>query len=196
VKIPVQYKPEVCASKDTTRKILNSVEICEVDPITGEVMLVATDGHSLVAVPVRAEEDNVLALNGPVSPEALIRARKLAKTGKLCDADLKVSATHYTFADGSTMPREDRKPEESFPAWRETFTEPKPGPDTFRVAFNLSLLTQVAEALGDKKGIVTLTITREAADAQYHPGEVISPILVKASGGDSREVGVLMPARP
>lgn len=66
-----KIKPEVFASKDTTRMHLVRVQLdCE------NKMLVATDGHRLIATPVTDCEDDH---TGPIDAEVLEASRKVAR---------------------------------------------------------------------------------------------------------------------
>jgi hypothetical protein len=189
VKIPVEYKPETCISDDVSRrKALRTAEV-EVEP-DGSGRIVAVDGYTLVALPVNVLEDYPKP-SGPVCAEALERARKLAKAQKLAEAEILLAADHYTFADGSTMPRTLRGEGETFPAWREISTPQKGEPGTFEVAFDLALLVQIAEALGDKKGKLVLTVKPDTEGKTA--GETTGPIAVRRIGGQSGEIAMLMP---
>lgn len=197
MKIPTEYKLEAVICKDPARMGINrGAEICDVDTVTGAATLVATDGHVLAAVPIRLEEDPG-KLSGPVSAEALTRARKLAKSAKVCESDVKVSTVAYTFSDGSTAPRTLPTEGQEFPDWHQ-IVEGTPTPDapgSFELAFDLSLLCNLAEALGDRKGTLVLTVRPEPPDTKQ-ANEVVAPIHVQLIHGDSKAFGLLMPVRP
>lgn len=171
MKIRRYYKPEACASKDKERFNL-------VDPfydVAGAVV-VSTDGHRLVAVPVEVEPGES---SGYVSRELLKVARKVVKQG---DAEIRDKAEVVPFEiewpcdQGRTFP--DWR--QAVPAWDER------SPGTLTIGLNAKLLKGIADALGSE-GIVAITVMVGEVDK--------APIRVRALGGDPGEIGILMPCR-
>lgn len=185
--ISMDYKPEACVSDDTTREVLNQVEV---DVIGDSITLVATDGHCLIMVPARLSEgEDIKTLSGPIDPDAFDRARKLAKARKLADYEIKLSidGKSYIFSDGSTMPRILRLPGYSYPDYKQVTADllpkkgvplhvapqkkgdksPKPpAKSPVSICFNIGLLNQIATAIGaGKNGIVRLTLDPYAFEA-------------------------------
>jgi hypothetical protein len=189
VKIPTNYKPEACVSKDTGRISINQgAEVCK--GADGPV-LVSCTGQVMTVVPIRFEEDGADP-RGPISTEALEHACKLAKKAKLAECDIKIVGDKYIFTDGSTLPRTSPPADYSFPDWRDVIPAKAPVPRDPAVTvlcLDLKLLNLIAKGLGAEKGNLELTIRADA------DGSVSGPVLVHRTN-DTKAFGVLMPVRP
>jgi hypothetical protein len=186
MKIDRSWKIEEAVSLDDTRYNLQSphLEIDKHDPARGT--LAATDGHILAVAPVEVEKGDKA---GPVSPEALTRARKLAKRGE--DAALTATGTDpHRLVDGSTVPRPAFPEGTSFPNWRQIMpaeTEKRATPGRFTVAFDVDLLVAASKVVGTKILQVTFTVEKR--------GESLIPFKVEpAMTADRRgQFAIIMP---
>lgn len=185
------FRPEFCTSDDPDRKNLRTVELSrEAD---NKSYLVATDGHTLACVPVSDADGDA---TGPIPPEALETARKIAKKRKSSVGEIRCGLDVLTFADGSTMPRPKREPNASFPDYRRVLPAFDPAPvlndpreEAVRLTFGLNpeLLIQVAKSIG-VKGVIALQI-EVGID-----GHVTAPIIVRHPH-DGKVSAVVMPGR-
>jgi hypothetical protein len=172
VKIATRYRPEACVHKDIEERF-NLVDPY-LDVAAGVV--VATDGHRLVAVPVETDPNDV---SGYVSRELFKIARRKVKLGPAAIEDRAEIMT-----TGIVWPTEQAR---EFPEWRKVvprWDERTPG--TVTIALNATLLKGLADALGGD-GIVALTMKLDESES--------APFLVRALGGERGELGLLMPCR-
>jgi len=184
------YKIEEAVSLDSARGLLCHayLEIDAANPEKGT--LVATDGHMLACAPVKVDEGDTA---GPVSPEALERARKLVK-GRNGVATLSAGADHK-LEDGSILPRPNGKDLDGtpipYPDWRQVVPacagDPA-GPGRFTVGVNIDLLTAAAKAIGAKYLRLTFMVQGD--------GETLAPIKVEPSSGGEGQFALVMPMRP
>jgi hypothetical protein len=113
---------------------------------------------------------------GPITREALIHGRKLAKGSR--PVEFKANGK-YEFSDGSTLLKPSADDVGEFPNWQQVIpTEPV----EFTVALDPKLLLELAHAI-DSPGAVTLEII-----------DATSPIRVKGKGLNGNR-GVIMPMR-
>jgi hypothetical protein len=94
-----RLKPELIACQDVTRENLSHVELD-----TTSKRLVATNGHSMIVVPVEVDEEDT---SGAVTERALDAARRVAKERKLDEAEIKVNGS--LGVEGATYDRPRRK---------------------------------------------------------------------------------------
>ena len=196
----VNLKPELCVSDDPTRKNLMTVELVRERE---KGFLVATDGVSLCKVAVSGTDGDAL---GPIQPEALEHARKIARKAKSSIGEIRCGLDTLTFADGSAMPRAKRPEEHSFPDYGRVIPAPpdfrpldkvlfnaskeNPGPYVLKLGLNPELLTQAVKALGIK-GVVALEIRIEPpAVEEKDTCTVHAPITIRAHDGT---LAVVMP---
>lgn len=178
MKIPTNAKLENCVSHDKHRAVLANIHID-----TEANLAVATDGRMMALVPIELDE---LDTTGPLPPDALQAARKLAKKNNhsdcllMCNGDIRLS-------NGVSMPRPTTGGVDGelppYPKYQQVVPD-KDRPVKFAIAFNAALLADLAGALGCE--IVTLQFRDE-----------LSPIVVLPSeaGSVAGAKGVLMPAR-
>lgn len=165
MKVDAKYRPEKCCSRDETRPNLTNPYFD-----AEEKLLVATDGHALVAVPVEDGGET----SGYVSGAALRAGRRRVK----CPPPVEVAVGPK---DGT------------FPAWRQVVPKVKAGDEgTFTVRLDAKLLADLAEALGDSRVELTISAqTKGSRAGRYYDG--FGPILVRRAfdPADEREVGLL-----
>lgn len=168
-----KIKPEVFASKDETRTHLLHVHLDR-----EEKKLVATDGHRLIVTPV---DDVDADHEGPVTAEALVAARKVARQTK--EPWLGANGM-LALQNGTTFARPKPEP---FPPWQRVM------PDRLTVVgenyapprsacINAEYLGGVFQAVG--KGMVEITIRGE-----------LDPIEFRFQGELGETVMVVMPMR-
>lgn len=181
------YAPEKVSSKDKNRPQLAHPYL---DVDAGKV--VATNGHSLVAVPVDVDGHDV---SGYLAGELLKIARRTC--GKdVVEAEIRDRTR--------IVPHDIEWPCNTttgctFPDWRKVLPSFKPGdPGTVTVGVDARLLRQIADALGGEGG-VTMTFRLDSVNADKgvsDEGVVLEPqIIVRSRFGRDGEVGVLMPLR-
>lgn len=162
-----KVKPEVFASKDTTRPHMTAVQLDK--EAKG---LVATDGHRLLFTPVGdLEHDHT----GPLAPDILAAARKLARTRE----PMLYANGRVQLADGSTHPRPGNA--DDFPSWQRVL----PTDDcTVRatVGVNAKYLASIFAAVGDKS--VTMVVRGE-----------LDPIEFRVTGELGDTLMLIMPVR-
>lgn len=195
------FKPEIICHTDKTRANITTVEL--VMETKGH-FLVATNGVSLVKVPVTGVDDNEVC--GPIQADAFETARKLAKKAKSGIAEIRCGREVLTFADGSTTPRVSHG-DARFPDYQRVIpargdprhldvalfeaSKTNPGPYTLRFGLDPTLLSEIAKAQG-RKGVVELEITIEPPHAEEKDTcNVHAPIVLRY--GDV--IGVVMPGR-
>jgi len=186
-----RHKPEVCASKDSTRRNLANPWA---DPQVGRIY--ATDGYMLVSIPAPVDMDAGPGecRAGPVSPELLKVGRK---------AHLKGAGPMYLSGDRSILGSVSMPPPDStgvpFPEVSQVIPKFLPGDQgTISVPLDVGQLKKICEAIGDEKVILTF----EASDLDPAEGTTIAlpnavrcAILVKrvSPEGAGDAFGLLMP---
>lgn len=166
MKLRRKYRPELIASKDATRFVINDLQISEHE---GKPVLVATDGRKLVVVPVALEENE----KGRLPKAALIFARKHAN--RKDDITMRLNGK-VEFPNGWTMPLLE---EGNYPTWQQVV--PSKESRKTRIAFNARFLYELAQAMG-------------AEEVVLHMGDPMEAIIVEPGVSDG-EFGVLMPCR-
>ena len=169
MKFDPKYKPELCASKDETRP-----NMCHVELDVKEKRMVATNGHCMVVVPVTVEEHDT---SGPISKDALVAARKLAKN---TNGDACIKANGSLAVHGATF---DRPEARQFPPVDQVI----PPDRKATISFSAKYLKEIADALGSKDGVVTLAIDGDCDAITVWSG------ISKGAKGDP--FAVLMPCR-
>lgn len=174
MKLNRDYKLERAASTDGTRLAIQNIYIGHEKGPDTPTVAVATNGRIMAIVPVEIADENELGL---VSPEALIRARKLAK--KNAESELILNGD-IRFVDESSLPRPIQEQTGNYPTWQVVAPTAEP---KFKIRLDVHLLLALAEALGatNRKPFVTLEMSDE-----------LSPIRVTTDGVGR---GILMPAR-
>ncbi len=162
-------KIENAMSKDANR---SNLHIASLQEVNGSPALIATSGHVLAIIPVDADIDEF----GPITKEALIHGRKLAKGSK--PIEFKAS-NGFKFQDGSTLPRPSNDDVGEFPNWQQVIPKEKP---KLTITLNPKFLFELAQAI-DSPEAVTLEII-----------DALSAIKVK-SRGVNENLGVIMPIR-
>ncbi len=138
MKVAAQYQIEKAASSDAMRPVLANAWL-----ETGKSRLLASNSYMLAVVPVEVEEGDV---DGPVSGEALVSARKLAKhetPNIACNGSLEVQG-------GPTFPRpasEGMKFPDADQVWPAAY-DGEAGVDFYEVGFNPTLLLELCKAIG------------------------------------------------
>lgn len=172
MKFDKTFKPELFASPDETRPHFANVHF-DADAKA----LVATDGHRIIVIPVTECADDH---SGPISPEVLKEARRIAPKGKHAEAS--VSANGVLKLDtGASYPRPDV---EAFPPYRRVM-ESAPRHDSHgnrTVTINARYLASIFSAIGDTG--VTITI-----------GGAFDPIRFSAESDGGPIEGLIMPMR-
>ena len=193
-------KPEIICYEDKARASITTVEL--VKEGNGH-FLVATNGVSLIKVPCSGVSDAETL--GPIQPEALDAARKIAKKAKSGVGEIVCRASTLTFADGSSMPRVSHG-DVRFPDYQRIIpargdprhldvalfeaSKHNPGPYTLRFGIDPALLSEMAKAQG-QKGVVELEITIEPPHTEEKDTcQVHAPIRLHYIDGC---VGVVMP---
>lgn len=196
------FKPEIICHTNKTRANITTVEL--VKEAKGH-FLVATNGMSLIKVPVTGVEDNEVC--GPIQANAFETARKLAKKAKSGVAEIHCGRDVLTFADGSTTPRVSHG-DMRFPDYQRVIpanddtraldvalwehSKDRSGPYVLKLGLDAALLSEIVKAQG-RKGPVELTITIEPPHVEEKDRcNVHAPIVLKYLDGG---VGVVMPAR-
>lgn len=193
----------VFASKEETRYYLNGVFF---EIVNGEAALVATDGHRLIKIPVKASgEDQKVII-----PRQLIDKIKPVRGVEMCDFLFSSSGAIEIEYDGNTYKGEAI--DGTFPDYRRVIPDQKAeiaaeqrrraklkaaerskkyaeDHDVFEVGFNPTLLADFAKInafLGFKNSGVRMTLTHDAK----------APVVI-TMGGTNRDqyLGVLMPMR-
>jgi hypothetical protein len=187
-----KHKPEACCSKDKTHR-----SFCApyVDPAAGRIY--STDGHCLASIPAPVDMDaapqDPECRAGHVSPALLVHARKSARKAPT----FTLSADRST-ADGVTM----SAPSDlgRFPDVSQVLPRFKVGDmGTQSLAFDVSLLRKICDAIGDDKVILTFQVPtdRSMPGSNAGPGQPDGALLVTRAerDGSSDAFGVLMPIR-
>ena len=178
MKLEKSQKIELCASKDFTRKHLTAVHLD-----AEKQRLVATNGHSMAVVPVALDKGDT---TGPIMPQALKEARKLAS--KDVPVSLKANG-QIELSNGATQPRPDVGEFVPYEVVLETSRSENP----FEVSFDAKLLWDLAQAIGAGG--------RDANASQvictFHgDNDPIKVRLARDIGcSEDQPFGVLMPAR-
>ena len=202
----ISFKPELCASDDPTRSNLQNVELVR-ESHNGKdtYWLVATDGRTLIKVPVSDAEGDAL---GPISPSALDAARKLARKAKSGVGEIRCGLDTLTLSDGSTLPRPKRPEHASFPAYQHVIPPPadlrpldkvlfeaskeNPGPYVLKLGLDAELLMQAVKAQG-RKGVVEIYVTIQPPTVEEKDTcEVTGPLVLRGRDG---VLAVVMPGR-
>ena len=171
MKLPKHCKIELVASTDATRYVL-----C--NPYLQGDKLIATNGRSLVMLPVEREPEDT---DGAVNVEAFKLSRKVLSGIKdsqiIANGQLKVA----TKEGQMTIPRKDLKGG-TFPNWEKVIPNENRG--GYKICLSAELLYDLAQALGGNE--VVLEILDET-----------SPIVVKGHSDHAiaGSIGVLMPVR-
>jgi hypothetical protein len=174
------FRPELVVSKDPTRPHIGHVYLERDATVATSGVVVATDGHALVCIPVAVSPADT---DGQVSADALAAARKTAPKG----ADMELTATDDRELAGGIERKRPAKM--AFPPHRQVTPNVATMERPVTIALNAEYLLAIAKAIGaaDKKGNKGVEITFDAADP-------LSPIIVQDdSAGDA--YGVLMPRR-
>jgi hypothetical protein len=168
-----EAKIEVCTSKDELKPALNHVMF------TGR-HLVATDGHILAWIPVKADEGDT---QGKIQPEVFKEARKADKKSNFCTMSVN---GNIKLSNGTQIER--TKEDAQFPNIKAVIPRHNTGT---RVAFDVRLLVRLADALGTDHLELILPDQKEVTRA----------ILVYPNDGQTGRcrrtegMGVLMPIR-
>jgi hypothetical protein len=176
MKMDKSYKPELCASDDSTR-----TQLCEPWLDVEKKRLCATNGHMLISVPI--ETDDVDA-TGPLPSDALKAARK-ACGRSASEISLSANGT-VQIPGGASFPRDKTV---QFPPIDQVIPSYKKG-DKGTVTFgvNAHYLATLAKALGSDTGVIQITIKIEN-------GTTLDPLLVSRDVGHKDEVALVMPCR-
>lgn len=175
MKLDKNYKIEAAASAESTRVEITDPYLEITRPAQGEDpgegVIVASDGHMLVSLPVLTGPGDEA---GYVPGAALAAARKLTRTmvDVECNGSVKLSnGTSYLRGHVG----------ETYPKWRNACATPEN--DVVSISFNAELLGKMCKAMGTSK--VVLRFERDSLEA----------ILVKPAGNEGEGVGYLMPMR-
>jgi hypothetical protein len=180
MRIDKTHKIELVASTDTTRTALCALHLNAEPDDDGRGHLVATNGHMLVKLPAELCDDDT---TGPIAPQALKAARKLAKG----DEKLGVKANgSLVLIDGSTQPRRDVG---QYPPYKQVI--PSNERKTVTVGLNAEYLWRLCQALGGSKAAAFVKL--EIPVCEKGEESTLDPLVVRRS--DSDGLGVLMPCR-
>ena len=188
MKIHSKYKPELVCSRDETYFSLNNPYLN-----AAKKMVFATDGHSLVGVPVETEKDEQILPKDEagcyVSAHALQVTHKEKRIFGLLDLDLigdRLSPLGLSVKMGTPMEGKFPGIETVLPRLTERKMEDPISEDgTVTVSFNARFLLRIAEALGSGDQVV---IT-------FKVGKLREKAIKVRSGNpeaDPREVAALM----
>ncbi len=155
MKLSKNVRPEMCVSKDSSRQHLAHTYLHADDGV-----LVSTDGHRLLVVPVEVEEHDA---PGFVSADAIKAARKAApkkdKLGKPNDSfHLQCNGACVT-PEGTSYPRPAK--DETPPPYMAVVTS-FTSEDSFTVGINAKYLLEAAKAIGSADGHIRLTIKHDS----------------------------------
>jgi len=142
--IPAKYKPELCASRDDYRLIINYLYLC------GN-LLYATDGRRAIQIQVTLEEGDVDGFI-PVSVLKEVRSVQPRKKGRFTPAELHIlcKANKLSF-DSRFGPIEIERPNPgNYPNMKQVITAFIPS-KKHTLALNVKRLYGVAEALGTEE---------------------------------------------
>lgn len=173
MKMDKRYRPELIASKDETRSMLLEPWLDVVNKV-----VVASNGHMLVAVPVETGEGDT---TGVMPSEALKAGRKAAKG--LAEVEIAANGAATT-TSGASFVRKDM----NFVPWQAVVPSYRKGDkDTITIFFDANYLKQLVDALGCD-GLVSLTFPKSNDD---------DPIVIRSESKSAREgeIAVLMPIR-
>lgn len=174
-----KVKPEVFASKDETRTHLLHVHLDR-----DNQKLVATDGHRLIATPVKnCEADH----EGPITAEALAAARKIMARKHGRHEPILSANGCLALANGTSFARPKAEP---FPPWQQVVPSSRTdltvvGPDftpARTIGINAKYLAGVFEAVGE--GEIKMTVRGP-----------LDPIEFRFDGELGETVMVVMPMR-
>lgn len=177
MKIPSNYKPELCASRDETRPAINGCQLI------GN-RIVATDGRRLVSIPVETEDGDT---DGKIPVNVLVSARAQAKRNKRRgdSGDASISANgKLKFKSEFGLIEVDRE-SVNYPNITQVI------PKTYgahSISLNVELLYGVAKALGSDN----ITIAFDGRDL---------PLIVTGENGNASAkftesaFAILMPVR-
>lgn len=171
MKIAKHYRPELVVSKGKEPNPLLT------DPYLDakEDRIVASNGRSLVALPVETEKGE---------RSRYLACSLLEAARKLGDPDVPAEIDDQEIVEyGVLWPAAQ---ERTFPDWQRLLPKHRRGsPGTITIALNARLLKQVADAMGTGGG-VRLVVQQDDEEA---------PILVEPLTSDPEEIGLLMPMR-
>jgi hypothetical protein len=188
VKFEPQFFIEECVSRDETRPHLVSAHLDK-----AKARLVATDGHMLVAIPVKVEAGDV---DGPVPKEALREARSHANRTRYSrkkgdDGLPRIRVGKRLLDTGGAIYR--RPPPCTFPPWELVIPTVEPGePGTVTIGFNPHLFVAVAKAIGEGTRRPFVQVTFKLPNAGQ---EALEPFVIRAGNGSGEAIAVVMPAR-
>ncbi len=177
MKLLKENRIDLIISKDATRPHLASAYLDLDGP---SPVLVATDGHRLVKLPVKACDGDT---TGFVTGEALKAGRQSVRKGE----EFSISANESLYVqNGPTFPRPTDATAGCFPPYSKVIPGKR---DTVSICLNAHYLWELAQALGaDKFGGVVI---------EFNPAGPMDPIVVKrgTKEDDAGGIGVLMPMR-
>jgi len=179
MKIAKKYRPELVASKDKTREVLQ-------EPYLLGGWLAATNGRSLVAVRVERDAHDV---DGFVPVEALKAARKVRTRETFPDAEIRLNGAAEV-AEGPTFPRSDAG---TFPNWGCLVPGKKRRPREVTIKLDAHLLYDLARALGSD-GPVTIRVVVGPDMGADERGEHM-PVMRVDAGDPARAFGLLVPMK-
>lgn len=191
MKIHRRNQLDAVAGKDPGRYGINQIEFT--DTKDGKTVLVATDGHCLVALEVIPNEDESNEDERPLSlPVGVMKDVRVTTSRGDPLADVAVSDSSVT-TSGVNEPTCTRQlVNGDFPDWEDVLPKSK-DTHTFEVGINVQLLQKMAKAMGSRKGDLVLS---------FNPSSVLAPILVRPThsihsehDGHKTHVAILMPMR-
>lgn len=177
MKIPSKYKPELCASRDTTRPQINGCQLI------GN-RIVATDGRRLVSIPVEIEEGDT---DGKIPVNVLAAARSQAKRNKRKgdSGDASISANSKLKFQSEFGVIEVERESVNYPSIATVIPKQY---GAHSISLNVELLYGVAKALGSDN----LTIAFDGRDL---------PLIITGEQGEAnakftqKAFAILMPVR-
>lgn len=166
-----KIKPEAFASKDTTRMHLVRVQLD-----TENKVLVATDGHRLIATPIADCSDDH---TGPIDPEVLHAARKAASKQRDSDGATLAANGCVRLSNGVTHLRPGDASD--FPPWQRVI--PREASDIkATVCVDSEYLASLFKACGKRRVLIEVR------------GE-LDPIVFRMDGDLGETIAVIMPMR-
>lgn len=151
-----KYKPELICSKDELRPVLHEVRLTKVK---GKPSLVATNGRTLVVMPVVAEKEEF----GTIPNSALKFARKNKLSHRQDEIGMKLNGK-VEFENGWSMPR-DAQLDMNFPNVENVIPTATP---MVKIALDAKYLWDLAQAMGVTQLQLSITNPMDAVLVTAH----------------------------
>ena len=175
-----KYKPHLCCAEDTLIPVLSGVFV-------SPNRLAAANGFILVSVPCTVE-GAPSDWKGAIIPRDLFGLKQPTSTGTITVTDTSAS-TYAVLAGGLVAKVSVNLIDGDFPNYQSVFDKAIKGTNfepTSQIAFDLSLMSRVEKAMGEKNGMRVLPTTGGAG---------AEGPLICVPYGDRDAIGLVMPMR-